>query len=161
MTVDAWNWVLATVGTIASIAGVVFSSLAWVQASKAKDAAREATNAVRKRNAALEFQRLAGDARLFLDAVRQSRGENAVSAGTSLVQGLAMIREREITRTSDIRTLKNCENEIMGITVSLNVDGVPSDRSKLSDLLDRSHAIHRTISELAGRMERLSEGVAL
>ena len=42
MTASAWNWILAIVGTLASIAGVVFSWKAWVQASGAKKAAEEA-----------------------------------------------------------------------------------------------------------------------
>jgi hypothetical protein len=43
--------------------------MAWVQAAKAKDAAKEATEAVRKRNTAQEFMRLAWDAKEFLSAV--------------------------------------------------------------------------------------------
>jgi len=161
MTLGAWNWLLAIAGTIASIAGVVFSWLAWVQATKAKDAAREATDAVRKRNTSQEVLRLAGDAKEFLAAVQQSRTENAISTANNLVHALSMIRTRSITRASDVGMLKACESEIIRVIVGLNADGVPTDQSNFADLLDRCHTIHRTICELAGRMERLSEGAVL
>jgi hypothetical protein len=161
MTATVWNWILAIVGTVASIAGVVFSSMAWVQARKAKDAAREATDAVRKRNTSQEVLRLAGDAKEFLAAVQQSRAENAISTANNLVHALSIIRTRSITRTSDVSMLKECEGEIIRVLVGLNVDGVPTDQSNFSDLLDRCHAIHRTICALAGRMERVSEGAVL
>jgi len=94
MTGSDWNWLLAIAGTVASIAGVVFSWMAWVQATKAKDAAREAAAAVRKRNAAQEFLRLAGDAKEFLSAVQQGRTENAISTANGLLHGLSMIPHR-------------------------------------------------------------------
>jgi len=161
MSSTAWSWLLAIVGTLASVAGVVFSCMAWVQAAKAKNAAREATDAVRKRNTAQEFMRLAGEAKEFLLAVQQSRAENAISEANSLVHSLSIIRTRSTAASSEADMLKACESEIIRIIVGLNADGVPVDQSKFSDLLERCHAIHRTICELAGRMERLSEGVVL
>jgi|SRR5208337_4445739 hypothetical protein len=161
MTASDWNWLLTISGTVASVAGVVFSCMAWVQAAKAKDAAREAVQAVRKRNTAQEFLRLAGDAKEFLSAVQQSRTENATSAANNLVHALSIIRTRSVTRTSDVNMLKTCEGEIIRVIVGLNADGVPTDQSSFSDVLDRCHAIHRTVCELAGRMERLSEGAVL
>ncbi|MGH9604233.1 MAG: hypothetical protein ACRD3N_00900 [Terracidiphilus sp.] len=161
MSSTAWGWLLAIVGTAASLAGVVFSALAWVQAGKAKDAARGAAEAVRKRNASQEVLRLAGDAKEFLAAVQQNRAENAISTANNLVHALAMIRTGSVARVSDADMLKTCESEIIGVIVGLNVDGIPADQSKFSDLLDHCHAIHRTICELAGHMERLSEGAFL
>ncbi len=161
MTASAWNWLLAISGTVASVAGVVFSCMAWVQAKGAKKAAQEATEAIRKRNAAQEFLRLAGDAKEFLSAVQQSRTENAISAANSLVHALAILRTRSVSRVSDVNMLKKCEGEIIRVIVGLNADGVPIDPSSYSDVLDRCHAIHRTVCELAGRMERLSEGAVL
>lgn len=158
MTAIAWNWLLAIVGTLASVAGVVFSAMAWRQATKAKDAAREAADGIHKRNTAQEALRLAGEAKAFLAAVQQNRAENASSTGTSLVHLLAMFRARSITRSADVDVLGNCESEIIKVIVGLNADGIPVDQSNFSDLLDRCHAIHRTICEMAGRMERLSEG---
>ncbi|HEV2132743.1 MAG TPA: hypothetical protein VGR47_00635 [Terracidiphilus sp.] len=154
-----WGWLLTIIGTVASIAGVVFSWMAWVQAAKAKDAAREAADAVQKRNTAQEFMKLAGDAKEFLSAIQQNRAENAISAANNLVHSLSIVRTRSITASSEVDVLKACESEIIRVIVGLNADGFPTNQNNYSDLLDRCHAIHRTICELAGRMERLSERV--
>lgn len=84
-----WGWLLAIVGTLASIAGVAFSWLAWVQAMKAKQAAREAAEAVRARNLSHEFSQFCADARELLQAVRELRFENAQRAATGLLGVLA------------------------------------------------------------------------
>jgi predicted tellurium resistance membrane protein TerC len=89
MTPGAWNWLLTIVGTIASIAGVVFSWMAWVQAAKAKEAAREAADAVRTRNLSHDFSRSSRNAQELLQAVRELRFENAQRAATDLLGVLA------------------------------------------------------------------------
>jgi type VI protein secretion system component VasK len=70
MTASAWNWLLAISGTVASLAGVVFSCLAWVQAKGAKQAAEEAVRTVRVRDTADEFLQLSADAKALLEAVQ-------------------------------------------------------------------------------------------
>ena len=89
MTPTNWSWLLAIVGSLASIAGVVFSWLAWVQAAAAKDAAREAANAARIRNLSQNFSRWSADAQDLLQAVRGLRFENAQRAATDLLGVLA------------------------------------------------------------------------
>jgi len=89
MSSTAWTWLLAISGTVASIAGVVFSVLAWVQAGKAKDAAREAADAVRTRNLSHNFSRWSLNAQELLQAVRELRFENAQRAATDLLGVLA------------------------------------------------------------------------
>jgi hypothetical protein len=160
MSAAAWGWLLAIVGTVASVAGVVFSWLAWVQAGKAKDAAREATEAVQKRNAANEVLKLAGDAKEFLSAVQQGRTENAISAANGLLHALSMVRTRGVADSSDADTLKLCVNQATGVAVRLTIEGIPLDASKREELIVICHSIHRTVCDLAGRMERLSEGVS-
>lgn len=161
MSAAALNWVLAIVGTLASIAGVVFSWLAWVQAEKAKDAAREAAAAVRIRNVAQEVLKLAGDAKEFLSAAQQGRTENAISAANSLVHGLSIVRARGIADSADADTLRLCVREITVVAIRLTVDGIPPDASKQEELVVACHSIHRTVCDLAGRIERQSEGVRL
>ncbi len=160
MTANAWNWILAIVGTIASIAGVVFSWMAWVQAAKAKDAAREATAAVRKRIISQEVLRLAGDAKEFLAAVQQNRTESAIASANNLVHALSVIRSRSLPRAPDADTLNACVNDILSVAIRLTVDGTPADAAKLEELVMLCHQIHRTVCDLAGRMERLSEGAS-
>jgi hypothetical protein len=89
MSSTAWNWLLAIVGTVASIAGVVFSWMAWVQAAKAKEAAREAAVGVRVRNLSHSFSQWSVDARELLQSVRDLRFENAQRAATDLLGVLA------------------------------------------------------------------------
>lgn len=161
MTVSAWNWALAIVGTLASLAGVVFSLLAWVQAAKAKDAAREATVAVKRRNLAQEILKLAGDAKEFLSAVQQGRAGNAISAANGLLHALSIIRTRGVADSSDADKLKVCVDEITSVAIRLNVDGIPVDPLRLEEMLEFCHEIHRTVCDLAGRMEQLSEGASL
>ena len=75
---------MAIVGTVASIAGVVFSWMAWVQAKGAKLAAEEAAKAVRARETEYEFSRLALDARELLAAVQGRRKDKAIEAANHL-----------------------------------------------------------------------------
>jgi hypothetical protein len=161
MTSTTWSWLLAIVGTLASVAGVVFSWLAWVQAGRAKDAAREAVDALQKRSTAQEILRLAGDAREFLSAVQQSRTENAISTANGLIHALSIIRTRGIPNPGDLDTLRMCVGQITSVAIRLTVDGIPADPSKFEELLGFCHAIHKTVSNLAGSMERLSEGASI
>src|ERR1035441_109401 len=78
MTPSDWNWLLAISGTVASVAGVVFSSMAWVQAKGAKKAAEEAARTVRIRETADEFLRLAADAKDLMAAVQAREKDKAI-----------------------------------------------------------------------------------
>lgn len=89
MTSNTWSWSLAIVGTLASVAGVVFSWLASVQASRAETAASDAANAVRTRNLAHSFSKWAVDARDLLRAVREPNFENAQRAAIELLGALS------------------------------------------------------------------------
>jgi hypothetical protein len=158
MSAAGWSWLLAIVGTVASIAGVVFSWLAWVQAGKAKDAARDAANAVRRRNFALDAMRLADDAREFLLAVQQYRFENALSLANGLNHGLGLLRSQGFGDFPDGDRLKACILQVTAVAIRLKIDGIPTDVTRQKDLLQDCHEIHTQICDLAGRMERSSEG---
>jgi hypothetical protein len=84
-----WNWIGSNIGTTASVVGVVFSCLAWVQAGKAKDAAQEAGNAVRTGNLAHSFSEWAVYARDLLASVRDLHFERAQKAATGLLGALS------------------------------------------------------------------------
>lgn len=160
MSSAAWNWLLAIAGTLASIGGLVFSGMAWLQAAKAKEAAKEAVKAVQKREVAQEVLRLAGDAKEFLSAVQQSRTENAVSAANSLSHALSIIRARGIANPSDANKLKECVAQITFVAIRINVDGIPADPTRWEEIPTHCHDIHKTVCDLAGRMERASEGAS-
>lgn len=71
------------------MAGVVFSCMAWVQAGKAKDAAREAVAAVRIRNLSRSLAQWARDAKDLLRAVRNLHFADAQRAATDLLGALS------------------------------------------------------------------------
>lgn len=158
MTAVAWNWLLTIAGTAASIVGVYWSWKAWVQAADAASAARDASEAVRKRNLAQDTLRIAGDAKEFLAAVQQDHTGSALTTANSLLHALSILRKRSVADSADVDTLNTCLGRIMAVAIRLNVDGIPLDPFRREDLLIDCHEIHKTICELAGRFEQLSEG---
>ena len=90
MTASNWNWLLTIVGTAASVAGVVFSCMAWVQAKGAKRAAEEASRAVKARDTAHEFNQLATDARDLLAAVQAKQKDRATAVANDLTHLLSI-----------------------------------------------------------------------
>lgn len=157
MSSSALNWFLAIIGTVASVAGVVFSWMAWVQAKKAKDAAREASDAVRRRETAYELSRLARDAKDFLESIQQRRKEIAIHASNNLAHALSTIRLWKISLPADADKLKLCVKDIEGIAIQLRVEGIPEELSGFEGLLVRCHDIHRVVCEMASMLEHLSE----
>jgi hypothetical protein len=91
MTASDWNWFLTIARTIASVAGVVFSWMAWVQAKGAKQAAEEAARTVRIRETADEFLRLAADARDRMAAVQTKERDKAIEAANNLAHLLMIV----------------------------------------------------------------------
>ena len=89
MSSTAWGWFLAIIGTLASVAGVVFSWMAWVQAAKAKEAAREAAEAARTRNLAHAFSSWVALARDLLASVRNLDLDEASRVATELMSELS------------------------------------------------------------------------
>jgi hypothetical protein len=157
MTASDWNWALAIVGTVASIAGVVFSWMAWIQAAKAKRAVEDAARMMRKREVAYEVSRLARDAMDFLGSVQQRRGEIAVFASNNLAHALSTVRSWKIAQGADADKLKVCISDIEGVAIQLTVDGIPDDGPQFEDLLVHCHGIHRVVCDMASRLEHLSE----
>ncbi|HUD55441.1 MAG TPA: hypothetical protein VMR02_09455 [Terracidiphilus sp.] len=155
MTANTWSWLLAIVGTLASIAGVVFGWLAWVQAAAAKDAAREAANAVRTRNLAHSFSNWAVDARELLRSVRESHFESAQHAAINLLGALshnkgwqAGLQRRDSAVEKVVRTLSL-------VNTYLSDESVFFD--KQTDLAEDCQAIYTRLNELAGSIDAQAE----
>lgn len=157
MTANDWNSVWTIAGTAASILGVVFSLMAWIQAAKAKDAARDAARAIRKRETAYEVSRLARDAKDFLESVQQRRREIAIFASNNLVHALSTIRSWKIAQRADADKLKVCVNDIEGVAIQLTVEGIPDEGPRFEGLLVHCHDIHRVVCDMASKLEHLSE----
>lgn len=158
MSANDWNSLWTVVGTGASIVGVVFSLMAWIQAAKAKDAARDAVSAVRRRETAYEVSRLARDAKDFLESVQQGRKEIAILASNNLAHALSTIRSWKIAHHADSDKLKACVRDIEGVAIRLTVEGIPAEGPGFEGLLVHCHDIHRVVCDLASKLERLSEG---
>lgn len=157
MTSNDWSWLLAIIGTLASIAGVVFSWMAWVQAGEAKDAAREAAEAVRTRNLAHNFAGWAVDARELLTAVRSLHFENARRSATELLGDLSHTKGlgkglRQNTRDIDeiVRILDVVNNYLSDELVFVET------RERL---VQDCQTIYRKLHEMAGAVEAQVEGV--
>jgi GTPase len=153
MTASAWNWILAIVGTVASIAGVIFSWMAWVQARKAKDAAREAADAVRTRNFSHDFSRWSKNAQELLQAVRELRFENAQGAATDLLGVLAhnkgwqagLRREAFAVKVDEVIRLLTLVNTYL--TERAVFEG------KQSKIAEHCQVIFRRLSEISGSFD--------
>jgi hypothetical protein len=157
MTASAWNWVLAIVGTVTSIAGVVFSVLAWIQAKGARKAAREAAAAVRIRNLSHNFSQWSADAQELLQSVRDLRFESAQRSATDL---LGVLAHNKGWRAG----LRN-EAQAAGLTeafrlVSL-VNQLLADREVFegsqTEIVRHCEAIFRKLKEASGKLDAAME----
>jgi hypothetical protein len=152
-----WGWLLAIVGTLASIAGVVFSVLAWLQAGKAKEAAREAAEAVRVRNLSHDFFRWSADARELLRAVRELRFENAQRAATDLLGALAHNKgwQSGLRRESSVREVVEIVRLLTLVNTYMTEEVVFVD--KQAKLVVHCQAIYLKLNELSGNLDAQSE----
>jgi hypothetical protein len=157
MTASAWTWLLTIGGTVASIAGVVFSWMAWVQAKGAKRAAEEARNAVKSRDTAHEFTKLAADAKELLAAVQGGLKERAIAAADDLTHLLAIAVERRASYLPRDFDAGLSINNLQSISRSLGSEGFADESRKRKQLLDRCHQIHRSLCGIAGAVERHTE----
>jgi hypothetical protein len=158
MTASAWNWILAIVGTVASIAGVVFSWMAWVQAKGAKRAAEEATRAVRIRETADEFSRLAVDAKNLLAAVQAKEREKAIEAANNLAHSLMIAGSHRADYLPEGDSRQLCLENLRTIRTELASDGFPDAPRKMVRMLDRCHQIHESLCGISGSVQRKTEG---
>ena len=153
----AWSWLLAIVGTLASIVGVIFSVLAWVQAKGAKRAAEEATDAVKTRDTAHEFTKLATDAKDLLAAVQNGQKGRAIEAADDLTHLLVIAVERRASYLPKEFEAQLCIRNLQSISRSLGTEGFADEPRKRRQLLDRCHQIHRSLCGIAGVVERHTE----
>ena len=157
MTASSWNWFLTIVGTVASVMGVVISWLAWVQAKGAKKAAEEAARAVRARDTAFEFSRMAADAKGLLEAVQTRQKDKAIIAATDLIHLLAFARDRRANYLPSGFRIDLSIEHLQIISNSLASEGFPEDTQRVQKLLDRCHEIHNSLCRIAATVDRTSE----
>jgi hypothetical protein len=153
MNSTAWSWLLAIVGTVASLAGVVFSLLAWVQAAKAKEAAREAADAVRMRNFSHDFSRWSKNAQELLQAVRELRFENAQRAATDLLGVLAHNKGWQAGLNREVFAVKLDELIRLLTLVNTYLTERPVFEGKQAKIAEHCQMIFRRLNEMSGSFD--------
>jgi hypothetical protein len=158
MTASDWNWLLTVAGTVASVAGVVFSLLAWVQAKGAKKAAEEATKTVRARETEYEFSRLALDARELLAAVQGRQTDKAIEAANHLSHLLMIAGGHRAAYLPMGFSTELCVENLRKVSTLLASEGFPEVPQKMVKLLARCHQIHELLCGISGSVQRRTEG---
>jgi len=153
MSSTAWSWLLAIVGTLASLAGVVFSWMAWVQAAKAKDAAREAADAVRTRSLSHDFSRWSLNAQDLLQAVRELRFENAQRAATDLLGILAHNKGWQAGLKRDASAAKLDEVIRLLTLVNTYLTERAVFEGKQAKIAEHCQLIFRRLNEISGSFD--------
>ena len=159
MTASAWNWLLAISGTVASVVGVVFSCLAWVQAKGAKKAAEEAARTVRIRETADEFLQLSADAKTLLEAVQAKEKDKAIEAANNLAHLLSIAGGHRAAYLPDGFSTKLCVENLRKVSNSLASEGFSEVPQKMVKLLNRCHQIHESLCGISGSVQSRTEGV--
>jgi hypothetical protein len=158
MTASAWNWLLGIVGTVASIAGVVFSWMAWVQAKGAKKAAEEAAKTVRIRETADEFLRLAADAKSLVASVQLRDRERAIEAANNLAHLLMIAGSHRASYLPEGFSLDLAVDNLKRVSTMLASEGFPEVPQKMARLLYRCHQIHESLCGISGSVQNRTEG---
>jgi hypothetical protein len=158
MSASTWNWLLTIVGTLASVAGIIFSCLAWVQAKGAKKAAEEAAKMVRGRETAGEFLRLAADAKGLLAAVQAKKRDKAIEAANNLAHLLMIAGFHRSDFLPDDFPRELCLENLRKIRTSIASNGFPEAPQKMAGLLDRCYQIHESLCGVSGSVQRRTEG---
>jgi hypothetical protein len=159
MSSTTWSWLLAIIGALASIAGVVFSWMAWVQAGKAKEAAREAADAVRTRNLSHDFSRWSQNAQELLQAVRELRFENAQRAATDLLGVLAHNKGWQAGLKREAPAVK--VEEVIRLLTLVNTYLAEREvfEGKQAKIAEHCQVIFRRLNEISGSFDAEVEGL--
>jgi hypothetical protein len=131
--------------------------MAWVQAKGAKKAAEEASNAVRARDTAHEFMKLASDAKDLLAAVQGRQKDTAIAAADDLTHLLTTAVARRASYLPGDFNAQLCIRNLQSISMSLGTEGFAEEPRKKKQLLDRCHQIHKALCGIAGSVERNTE----
>lgn len=150
-----WNWIGSNIGTTASVVGVVFSCLAWVQAGKAKDAAQEAGNAVRTGNLAHSFSEWAVYARDLLASVRDLHFESAQKAATGLLGALSRNKVWQAGLQRQDATVEEIVRMLNLVNTYLTDKTIFED--KQAGLVEDCQSVYRKLNELAVSIEAQAE----
>jgi|GEM_PF-5759499 hypothetical protein len=150
---------LDTIGSIASIIGLLLTVWAVVEASGARKAAQQAREAVRLGSAADEFRQLDRLASEFLGYVENSQTEAAALRARDLVTGILAAKERwrRFLTNERVAKLEEASIQVGVISRSLLARKNRPTGAEQMRLLKFSHEIIRIIAEETGTMISESE----
>jgi hypothetical protein len=157
MTASTWNWLLTIAGTIASIAGVVFSWMAWGQAKGAKKAAEEAATTVRTREAADEFLRLAEDAKCLLASAQAGETNRVIEAANNLAHLLMIAGNHRAPFLPEGFSCDLTVENLRKVSTVLASEGFPEASQEKAKLMKRCHQIHESLCGISGAIQRRTE----
>jgi hypothetical protein len=143
------DWI-SLVGTAASLAGLFVSWRAWAQAKHAKEAAREAANAIRMRATSHSFTRWCADAQGLLQAVRERRFENAQRAATDLLGVLAHNKGWQAGLKRDALAVRVEEVIRLLTLVNTYLSEKAVFEGKQTEIAEHCQVIFRRLSEISG-----------
>lgn len=158
MSSTAWSWLLTIIGTVASVGGVLFSWRAWAQAKGARKAAEEASIAVKAKDTAHEFSRLAADAKDLLTAVQERRVDRAIQSANDLAHLLKIAVERRFEFLPEDQELQSTIGQLQTVSRYLSSKGFPAEIRDTELLTRRCQGIHQAVCKAQGNLERRVEG---
>ena len=142
------------VAGIASVVGVAISIWTLIVATGAQRAAREAREAVRKGNAAEEFQDLSRIADEFLSHIEADQVPAALVRARDLMSAISLA-SRRWGRFLSVEGRNNFEEAYAQVSIisrSLSANGAPSTPQQKDKMLKICHGIIRAISNETGTL---------
>jgi len=154
-----WIRELSLAASFASIAGFVFSLLAWLRARGAEQLAREAREAVRRGNAAEDLQSLAAMAKDFLACVENDQIEAACLRARDLVFGINQAKERwrGILLDETGERLFTTSKQVSSVSRNLSMRHAKITPDERDRLLRFCHEVITTLSAETGKIQSLIE----
>lgn len=134
---DWFSWV----GNLASIAGLIVTAFAVYYAKTARQAAQDATKAVRKANASEVLDRIGRTANLLQGCVENDQKEEAVLRARDLISDLSRYKlryDRFLDSSSKAR-FDEAREQISVISRSLATKGLPNTSNEKNRLLRICH----------------------
>lgn len=142
------------VAGIASVVGVAISIWTLIVATGAQRAAREAREAVRKGNAAEEFQDLSRIADEFLSHIEADQVPAALVRARDLMSAISLA-SRRWGRFLSVEGRNNFEEAYAQVSIisrSLSANGAPSTLQQKDKMLKICHGVIRAMSNETGTL---------
>lgn len=155
-----WREVLNIAGGLASLAGFVFSGLAWRRATGAENAARQARDAVRRSNAGEDLQALSEKAEDLLCCTQNDQFEAVLLRSRDLLIGIPQARHRwQAFLTDDsLKQIEKAIKEIGRVSGALSAGRAAITPEVREKLLKSCHEVAKVLAEELGKTRRRAEG---